>query len=127
MKLRVRGSSLRLRLTKGEVARIGAGERVEEIVAFGAPSADARLVYAITTSNDARGVGATFSGSEVRVVIPSEIARRWAASEEVGIEGEQPNGTDAPLRILIEKDFECLAPRAGEDDSDAFPHPTKCG
>ncbi|MBS2018057.1 MAG: hypothetical protein JST00_34610 [Deltaproteobacteria bacterium] len=126
MKLRVRGSSLRLRLTQGEVARIGAGERVEEVVTFG-PSADARLVYAITTSNDALAVAASFSGSEVRIVIPAEVARRWATSADVGIEAEQANGSDTPLRILVEKDFECLAPRPGEDDSDAFPHPTKCG
>ena len=25
--------------------------------------------------------------------------------------------------ILVEKDFQCLAPREGEDESDMFPHP----
>jgi hypothetical protein len=27
------------------------------------------------------------------------------------------------LRILVEKDFACLAPREGEDESDMFPNP----
>ena len=27
------------------------------------------------------------------------------------------------LSILIEKDFACLAPRAGEDEADMYPHP----
>jgi hypothetical protein len=27
------------------------------------------------------------------------------------------------LKILVEKDFACLAPREGEDESDMFPHP----
>lgn len=123
MKLRLRGSSLRLRLTRGEVARIGAGERVEETVAFGGSS----LVYAVTTASDASRIAASFSGAEIRVVIPSEIARRWASGDEVGIEAEQANDGGPSLRILVEKDFECLAPRAGEDDSDAFPHPSKSG
>jgi hypothetical protein len=28
-----------------------------------------------------------------------------------------------PLNILVEKDFACLAPRAGEDERDMYPHP----
>ncbi len=27
------------------------------------------------------------------------------------------------LKILVEKDFACLAPREGEDESDMYPHP----
>jgi hypothetical protein len=27
------------------------------------------------------------------------------------------------LGILVEKDFACLAPREGEDESDMYPHP----
>jgi hypothetical protein len=29
------------------------------------------------------------------------------------------------LRILVEKDWNCLTPRAGEDDSDSFANPNK--
>ncbi|MBL9108770.1 MAG: hypothetical protein JNM74_05850, partial [Myxococcales bacterium] len=44
MKLRTRGRSIRLRLTRTEVARLAAGERVEERVPFGPGTA---LVYGI--------------------------------------------------------------------------------
>ena len=27
------------------------------------------------------------------------------------------------LKILVEKDFACLAPREGEDETDMYPHP----
>jgi hypothetical protein len=47
----------------------------------------------------------------------------WAASELVSIDGEQGLDDGSVLRILVEKDFACLAPRAGEDESDMFPHP----
>ncbi|MGH8167708.1 MAG: DUF7009 family protein [Woeseiaceae bacterium] len=36
--------------------------------------------------------------------------------------GAQPLDGDE-LSILVEKDFACLAPREGEDDSDKFPNP----
>jgi len=40
----------------------------------------------------------------------------------VGLEGSQPAGGE-PLRILIEKDFECLDAAPGESQDDAFPNP----
>ena len=51
MKLRIRGSSLRLRLTRSEVAEIGAGNAVEERVEFGGEPAQ-QLVYALVPSDD---------------------------------------------------------------------------
>ena len=42
--------------------------------------------------------------------------------DQVG-EGEQQHDNGDVLSILVEKDFACLAPREGEDESDMFPHP----
>lgn len=112
MKLRIRGDSLRLRLTRGEVAALAAEGRVEETTSFGG---GAVLRYAITLGDV---LGAKLDGSKIEVTVARETAERWARSDEVGIEGAQ----DA-LRILIEKDWSCLKPRDGEDDADAFPHP----
>jgi hypothetical protein len=47
----------------------------------------------------------------------------WASSEQVSITGEQQHNNGDKLVILVEKDFACLAPREGEDESDMFPHP----
>lgn len=122
MKLRIRGNSLRLRLTQREVATIGAGERVAETIAFGARE-DERLVYALVPSEEATDVRARLSAGEIAVVVPMEKARAWAGSEEVGFEAAQPLGKGAVLSILVEKDFACLKPRPGDDDADAYPHP----
>jgi hypothetical protein len=67
---------------------------------------------------------ATFENQCLTVRLPSIQARHWADSEEVGIEAEQPIGDGTSLRLVVEKDFECLHPR-GEEIADAFPRPAK--
>lgn len=124
MKLRARGSSLRLRLTKGEVDRLAGDEgSVEEIMRFGPTAA---FTYRIRRGEVA-AVGASLEGATIDVVVPRAILDAWAKSEEVGFEAEQATGGPEPLRILVEKDWACLTTRAGEDDTDAFPNPnTSC-
>jgi hypothetical protein len=41
--------------------------------------------------------------------------------------GEQVLDDGAKLTILVEKDFACLTPREGEDESDMFPNPDDDG
>lgn len=117
MKLRIRGDSLRLRLTKSEVALLIQGGVVEDSVSFGA---GARLTYAIAHG---AALGATLSGARIEVSVPADAARAWAASEAVSLEGTQPGDDGRTLRILVEKDYACLTERPHEDDSDALPNP----
>jgi hypothetical protein len=120
MKLRLRGNSLRLRLTQREVNDLVALGSVEENTAFGP---QAMLSYAIAVG-DGPSVSASFEGGAIRVTVPLAEARAWATSDRVGIESEQATTDGEPLRLLIEKDFACLKPRTGEDDRDAFPNPS---
>lgn len=112
MKLRIRGSSIRLRLTQNEIAALRERRSVEETVVF---SPTSRLAYAIERGGDA--LGASFDGARIVVRVPEALARELCDTDRVGVEG-----TSGELRILIEKDWQCLAPR-DEDESDAFPHP----
>ncbi len=122
MKLRIRGNSVRLRLTKSEVAQINEKGRVEETVEFGLESSQT-LVYALETTALLENTRATFENNCLRITVPKNQAEKWTNSNQVGIEFEQVFGNDKYLRILIEKDFACLEERAGEDESDAFSHP----
>ena len=65
----------------------------------------------------------TFSDNVLTVRLPESIVLAWATTEQVSIEGEQSLDDGEKLRILVEKDFACLAPREGEDESDMYPHP----
>jgi len=123
MKLRIRGNSLRLRLTKSEVAEIGAGGAVEETVDCGGEPPQ-RFIYALVPTDDVENLTAVFDAGRITVFIPKASVGEWSRTNQIGIEAEKSIGDDGrTLRILIEKDFTCLEPRAGEEDADAFAHP----
>jgi hypothetical protein len=125
MKLRIRGNTLRLRLSRSEVDEVAERGEVRDGIAFGAGLAE-RLGYALVTSDAASVTTARLEGGSVEVIVPRALAREWAASERVGFEAEQSiGGGGAVLKILVEKDFACLTPRTGEDDTDAFPNPNE--
>lgn len=121
MKLRIRGNTLRLRVSKSEVDALAAGGFVEDATRFGA---DAVLRYRLETGGE-DGFEARFEGASVVVRVPPSALRRWLADSEVSMSAEQPLGGSETLGILVEKDFECLTPREGEDASDLFTNPAK--
>jgi hypothetical protein len=119
MKLRIKGDSLRLRLTRGEVAGLRDDGRVEATIRFGLGS---QLTYALVAAN-VPAVQAGFAHGTITVQVPKATVRQWADSEQVGFEAAQDLGNGETLRLLIEKDFACLTVRVGEDDADAFANP----
>ena len=114
MKLRIQGDSIRLRLTVGEVAAIGRGEAVRETTHLEGE----RFGYSLTPLADATVVAAAFDGGLMRVTLPTRMAQRWAETEEVSL-----HGAAGAVSILVEKDFDCLEPRAGDEKLDTFPNP----
>jgi len=56
-------------------------------------------------------------------MLPEADVMRWAATEQVSIAANETLDDGDFLKILVEKDFACLAPREGEDESDMYPHP----
>jgi len=120
MKLRIRDNSIRLRLTKTEVEAINTAGLVSASVPF---AGGARLVYVIESSPACVDPAARFDGGELSVRLPESVVKHWATTEEVSITAEQALDEGGFLNILIEKDFACLAPRDGEDESDMYPHP----
>jgi hypothetical protein len=122
MKMRVRGNSIRLRLTQSEVQRFAATGRVEETICFGVEPENC-LIYALQSSIATETTNAKFQANQIVVFVPEALGQRWADTDEIGLHAEQNLGGGKRLRLLIEKDFACAERREGEDDSDAFPHP----
>lgn len=121
MKLRIRGNSVRIRLSQSEVAHLAAGKRIEQMTQFSSASS---FVSSIETSSEATSPTATFDGLRMAVCLPPNQVSQWAESGLVSIEAVQSTGDGRNLQLLIEKDFECLHSRA-EGDTDAFPNPRK--
>jgi hypothetical protein len=120
MKLRIKGDSLRFRLSQGEVQQLGERGSVEDRVRFGGGAA---LVYRLRRDASAADIGATYANGTVEVRVPDRSALEWCNSDEVTLASFQPTATDAELRIVVEKDFACLTAREGEDESDNFANP----
>lgn len=122
MKLRVKNNSVRLRLTRGEVARFNDSGRVEEAIEFGIEPHQ-RFVYALEFGAETETTRAIFENNRITVFVPKTQAEKWTQTARIGIETEQTIGGGKTLRILIEKDFACLEPRAGDEDADTYSHP----
>ena len=120
MKLRIRDNSIRLRLTRIEVDTVSSTGIVKSRVSV--PGGDG-LDYVLECSAIAERPSASFSGGALTVTLPESELMQWAKSEQVSIEADEDLGHGDSLTILVEKDFACLAPRDGEDESDMFPHP----
>jgi len=121
MKLRIKGDSLRVRLTRPEVQQLDESGSVEERVNF---AGGAALVYRLKRDAQVSAIEAIYEAGAVEIRVPEQIAKEWCGSDQVTLEGVQRTGASAELRIVVEKDFACLAPRAGEDESDNFANPS---
>jgi hypothetical protein len=121
MKLRIKGNSLRLRVSRSEVTRLLKGERVEETIHF-APQAIAKLTYALERESSVVAPTVRYIEGEVTVRIPADQAITWCLTDQVGIVERVSLGPLGSLDLVIEKDFACLD-RSDEDNQDAFANP----
>lgn len=121
MKLRIKGNSIRLRMTRSEVDALASEGSVEERTMFGAVDDDV-FSYRIERG-ESNIVTASFSGGRITVGVPAAIVHEWASGEQLGFSGRQVLEDGSVLDILVEKDLACLKPREGEDESDNFPNP----
>jgi hypothetical protein len=68
-------------------------------------------------SKDCSQIEVSFLNGWITVSLPEAAAQRWAASDEVGMQGVYRGVT-----VLVEKDFSCLHGGAAENE-DKFPNP----
>lgn len=120
MKLRIRDNSIRLRLTQTEVDTVHSTGLVRGRLQFAGSKS---FEYVLESSPATVVPEAHISNNVLAVRVPRMDIQRWAESEQVSISSVQNLDNGSSLRILVEKDFACLAPREGEDESDMFPHP----
>ena len=121
MKVRIRGNSLRFRLTRSEVKTWVETGGLSDSIALAA-DVGASLTYGLILHPETTW-SVHFHESRLEVSVPEPAARQWAQTEQVGLEHSFSWG----LRVAVEKDFHCLEHRPGEDDSDAFDRPRATG
>ena len=118
MKLRIRGQSIRFRLSPEDIATLGRGEPVKEILIFGP---DASFTYGLVPA-DVSSVSVDPGGTALLILCPRALVSNLVDTGDVGFEGELSAPNRPSVKVLVEKDFQCLIPR-GEDDGMTFPNP----
>lgn len=117
MKIRIKGNSIRYRLSITDVARFERDGYIEEVVDFGR----SQLVYALQKGPSPK-LEAEFMNNRITIFMPYAQAVEWAISDRVGFDHRRGG-----LYLLVEKDFKCLD-NTTEDQTDNFPNPSLvCG
>lgn len=128
MKMRIRGNSLRFRLTRTEAQSLAERGECEDAIQLGLQESDA-LRYRIECPPNCElpavvSPSGTFGSNAVTAQLPPRLTQEWAANgEQVGIYFETSWG----LKVAIEKDFKCLDSNREEDESDNYEHPAGSG
>jgi hypothetical protein len=115
MKLRIKGNSVRYRLSRPEVEALPQTGYLEERTDFG----PAALVYALRVRPEGSELSAAFKDNKITLYVPEALIRGWAESQVVGFEGHTALEGAGSLHLLLEKDFKCLD-RPTEDQSDNY-------
>ena len=120
MKLRIHNGSLRLRLDLADVDQLQETGICAESLQFGSGS---QLIYTLETSSQFTVMEAQYGQDRIRILLPFEMARKWAGSDQISLSVDPALGGGPSL--LIEKDFRCLHSddRKPSDDADSFPNP----
>ena len=121
MKLRIKGNSLRLRLTKKEVQFFLEKGLVKETIKFGSTAFN-QMHYSIQKTKK-EIISATYNLNQIAIYIPEPMIIHWATSSEISISHTCKINERETLLLLIEKDFKCLTIRTGEEETDMYENP----
>jgi hypothetical protein len=120
MKLRIKGNSLRIRLTKTEVSKLAETGYLEEQTSF----PKNRFMYALQKTDAVTELSATFENNKITVFVPEAFIKDWPTNNVVGLETKMPLPGTGHLYLLIEKDFVCLD-ETTEDQGDNYENPNE--
>ena len=121
MKIRIKGNSIRYRLTKTDIKNFGKNGFIEEKTEF---LNDPSFIYRLEKKGDITNIEASFSNNRINVFVPEKIAKEWTTTDIIGFDNKMNIGNGKELFLLIEKDFACIN-HTPEDQSDNYLNPDK--
>lgn len=120
MKIRIKGNSLRIRVSRKEVSKLAEEAYLEEQTCFG----ENKLIYALQSDDKKEELSAQFSGNKIVMSVPATFVKEWPINTVVGLDANMPLKDNEQLYLLLEKDFICLDTTT-EDQSDNYENPSK--
>lgn len=118
MKIRIKGNSIRYRLTKPEVETFCKTGYFEDSTDFG----NIKFTYALQAKEGIDMLDASFQENTIILYVDKRKSEGWYLTNQVGFShiSKKENGTE--LSLLLEKDFVCMDETI-EDQSDNYPNP----
>ncbi|MFZ1327392.1 MAG: hypothetical protein WAW27_00085, partial [Chitinophagaceae bacterium] len=98
MKIRIKGNSIRFRLTKTDIAEFGKQGFVEEKTEF--PDGPV-FQYRIERKAGITNMEASFSGNSISIFIPDKIVEEWTTTDIIGFSHKAAIGKGKDLFLLI--------------------------
>ena len=120
MKIRIKGNSIRLRLTKPEVESLSTEGYVEEQTHFG----NTKFTYRLESSLTVDTLTAAFENNILFMFVPFEFAKKWPGNAIISLDHFHDVSANEPLYLLLEKDFKCIS-GSTEDQSQQYDNPEK--
>jgi hypothetical protein len=117
MKIRIKGNSLRYRLTRSDVDLFASKGLVREKINFG----DAALHYDLRSSTGQQ-LSAAYQDSHITIFFPAAWIKEWISTDKTGYEYKLALKDNETLQLLVEKDFTCMD-NTTEDQTDNYPNP----
>ena len=120
MKLRIKGNSLRYRLSRSEVGKLANTGYLEEQTLFG----EIKFIYALETVKEGNELSAQLDQNKITMFVPVSLVNDWPKNDVVGFNATMQLTDNNSLYLLLEKDFICLD-ETTEDQSDHYENPNK--
>ena len=120
MKMRIKGNSIRIRLSKTEVAALTSGDKLEDSTSFGSN----RFGYLVKPVSRGDNLYADYENGIINMYVPVKLLKEWPESTVTGFESHMKINDTEHLHLLLEKDFKCID-EVSEDQSDFFDNPAK--
>lgn len=118
MKIRLKGNSVRFRLTKTEVETFCKTGYFAEHTEFNTNV----FTYALKSKEGLEGLEADYKENTITVYLSAKEQDNWALTERVGFQNTVRLKNGQELFLLVEKDFVCMDETI-EDQSDNYPNP----
>lgn len=115
MKIRIKGNTVRYRLTKSEVQQMKIKGFVEENTIFPLNT----FTYKLIAQKGIDKLEAEFLYHTITLFMPEKEAKTWFDSDRITY-----RNTFEKLTLIVEKDFVCLD-HTDEDQSDNYENPNK--
>ena len=118
MKIRIKGDSVRFRLTKTEVKALAEEGSIFDTTNFG----KVQFTYGVVLDKTIAHLRVRFVENTITMHMPFELGNSWYDNDLITFEHQATASPDDCLDLLLEKDFTCMD-NTGEDQSDNYPNP----